>query len=125
MTIAARMAFCAGLACVLLAFPVEAQDNFPAETLGFNQCGSEFVTFGGRRWLPGSNAATQGESYDELNIFTVPRDRITLVRAFHYGDDLRAFVSLDLGDHRLAYEGRNVIIVVVFETYRALIACIH
>ncbi len=87
-------------------------------------CGPDFVSFVGRRWLPSSNAVDKGELLDELNFWTVRRRSILSVRAFRFGNSLRAFVAVDLGKHRLSKDGNPVDIVISDDGYRLLMICL-
>lgn len=87
-------------------------------------CGPDFVSFVGRRWLLSSNAVDESGFLDELNFWTVQKRSILSVRAFQYGDELRAFVAVDLGNHRLSDAGKPVDIVISGEGYKQLMICL-
>ena len=87
-------------------------------------CGPDFISFVGRRWLPSSNAYNKSNDLDAVNFWTVQRRSILSVRAFQYGDDLRAFVAVDLGNHRLSKDGNPIDIVISGDGYRLLRTCL-
>ena len=74
--------------------------------------------------LLSSNASDKSEMLDDLNFWTVQRRSILSVRAFQYGDGLRAFVAVDLGNHRLSKDGNPIDIVISGDGYRLLMICL-
>ncbi len=122
--LAVLIAFTLLALATLPANQVRAQEELPPLPDWMNLCSNEFVSFVGRRWLPGSGAVDTGELLDELNFWTVQKRNIRSVRAFEHGGSLRAFVSVDLGMHRLANDGRQVAIVISYDGYRELMACL-
>ena len=113
----------AGSLSVLIVGPALAQKDIPPLPQWMQLCGPEFVSFVGRRWLLSSNARDKKEILGELNFWTVQKRSIKSVRAFAYGDGLRAFVALDLGMHRLSEDGRPIDIVISADGYRLLMEC--
>lgn len=114
----------AGVYSVLATGPVFAQEDTLPLPKWMQLCGPDFVSFVGRRWLLSSNAVDTSEMLDELNLWTVQKRSILSVRAFQYGDDLRAFVAVNLGSHRLSKDGNPIDIVISGDGYRLLMACI-
>ena len=108
----------------LVTGPVFAQKDIPPLPKWMEQCGSDFVSFVGRRWLLSSNAGDKSEMLDDLNFWTVQRRSILSVRAFQYGGELRAFVAVDLGNHRLSKDGNPIDIVISGDGYRILMTCV-
>ena len=104
--------------------PVFAQKDTPQLPNWMQLCGSDFVSFVGRRWLLSSNAKDKTKLLDEVNFWTVQRRSILSVRAFQYGEGLRAFVAVDLGKHRLSKDGRPIDIVISGDGYRLLMTCL-
>ena len=113
-----------GVFSALVTGPVFAQKDTPPLPQWMQQCGSDFVSFVGRRWLLSSNARDKSGMLDGLNFWTVQRRSILSVRAFQYGDGLRAFVAVDLGNHRLSKDGDPIDIVISDDGYRLLITCL-
>ena len=114
----------AGVIGALTTGPVFAQKDTPPLPKWMQLCGPDFVSFVGRRWLLSSNTADKSEILDELNFWTVQRRSILSVRAFQYGDKLRAFVAVDLGNHRLSKNGNPIDILISGDGYRLLMTCL-
>ena len=114
----------AGVFSGLVTGPRLCAERHPAVAQVMQQCGSDFVSFVGRRWLLSSNARDKGGMLDDLNFWTVQRRSILSVRAFQYGDGLRAFVAVDLGNHRLSKDGDPIDIVISDDGYRLLMTCL-
>ena len=114
----------AGVFSALGTGPVFAQKDTPPLPKWMQLCGPDFVSFVGRRWLLSSNAGDKSGTYDNLNFWTVQRRSILSVRAFQYGDELRAFVAVDLGNHRLSKDGSPINIVISGDGYRLLMTCL-
>ena len=126
MRVAARALACvtAGMFIALVTGPVFAQTDTPPLPKWMHLCGPDFVSFVGRRWLLSSNAHDKSELLDELNFWTVQRRSILSVRAFQHVDGIRAFVAVDLGNHRLSKDGAPIDIVISDDGYRILMACL-
>ena len=114
----------AGVFSALVTGPVFAQKDTPPLPKWMQLCGPDFISFVGRRWLLTSNARDKSGMLDDLNFWTVQRRSILSVRAFQYGDGLRAFVAVDLGNHRLSKDGDPIDIVISGDGYRLLITCL-
>ncbi len=104
--------------------PVFAQKDTPPLPKWMQLCGPDFVSFVGRQWLLSSNAKDKSAMLDDLNFWTVQRRSILSVRAFQHGDGLRAFVAVDLGNHRLSKDGDPIDIVISGDGYRLLMTCL-
>ena len=120
---AMRAAFRVASILVVMSGSATAEKDIPPLPQWAQLCGSDFVSFAGRRWLLSSNAKDKTQIMDEWNIWTVQKRSIKSVRAFEYGDGLRAFVALDLGEHRLSNKGKPIDIVISGTGYARLIAC--
>ena len=114
----------AGVFSALVTGPVFAQKDTPPLPKWMQLCGPDFVSFVGRRWLLTSNARDKSGMLDGLNFWTVQRRSILSVRAFQYEDGLRAFVAVDLGNHRLSKDGNPIDIVISGDGYRHLMICL-
>ena len=114
----------AGMFSALAIGPAFAQKDTPPLPKWMQLCGPDFVSFVGRRWLLTSNAKDKTKLLDEVNFWTVQRRSILSVRAFQYGEGLRAFVAVDLGKHRLSKDGNPIDIVISGDGYRLLMMCL-
>ena len=98
--------------------------SFAQTSVSQQNCGPDFVTFVGRRWLLSSNAADKKALYDPANVWTVQKRSILSVRAFKRGEELRAFVALDLGKHRLSRDGNPIDVVITAKEHDLLVTCL-
>ena len=114
----------AGVFSALVTGPVFAQKDTPPLPKWMQLCGPDFVSFVGRRWLLTSNVRDKSGMLDDINFWTVQRHSILSVRAFQYADGLRAFVAVDLGNHRLSKDGDPIDIVISGDGYRLLMTCL-
>lgn len=104
--------------------PAAAQKEIPPLPKWMELCGPDFVSFVGRRWLLTSNAKDKENLLDAVNFWTVQKRSILSVRAFAYGNSLRAFVAVDLGKHRMSLDGNPIDIVISVDGYRLLMKCL-
>ena len=90
-------------------------------------CGPDFVSFVGRRWLIIQQRPLMPRKWDARRSQLLDRSE-----AFHQiceglsstKTDLRAFVAVDLGNHRLSKDGNPIDIVISGDGYRHLMICL-